>query len=506
MDYVIAYDLGTGGLKASLHEATGKIVRSAFAPYETLYISSSCHEQRPDDWWNAVCAGTKKLLAQNDVSAQSVRAVALSGHSLVGVPIDRGGNALAKTVPIWSDTRAKNEAEKLFRDISYDSWYETTGNGDPPACYPISKLQWMKNNCPDTYDKTAIFLGSKDYVNFKLTGVASTDPSYASGSGFFNLKKWRYEPEFIKAAELDAGRQPEIVPSDAPIGKVTREASLATGLAEGTLVAAGGVDNACMALGACGIGEGHAYTSLGSCCWIAVTSTMPIIDHALRPYIFAHLQKGYYTSGMSIFAGGSAHRWVRDQLFPDFAGESFDLLSALAQTSPAGSNGVMFNPSLSGGSSQEKSPNIRGALFGLSLSTTRADIIRATMEGIALNLRVLLDAFRKFVAISDDMLLVGGGAKSAFWRQIFADVFSVRIIKSNIDQEAASLGAAALALKCAGFWTDFSAVAPLHNIESIENPVPQNAAIYKRLLPIFEKSAADLANLGDQMARAYAIP
>jgi xylulokinase len=499
---IIAYDLGTGGIKASLHNEDGERIATSFIAYDTCYPQSKWHEQRPADWWNGVCESTRMLLHKSKINADEIIALALSGHSLVAVPISAEGAPLLERVPIWSDTRAATEAQEFFRQVPYEHWYRLTGNGDPAECYTVMKLLWMKKHQPEVFNNTRAVLGSKDFINFMLTGRLRSDPSYASGTGLFNLEMWCYDEALIAASGLPRAIFPPLIPSDGAVGAVTKEAAAATGLREGTIVACGGVDNACMALGARGIGEGRVYTSLGSSCWIAVTSQKPVIDLETRPFVFAHVEKGYYTSGMSIFSGGNSYRWIRDQLLRDIKPDqdAFRLMDEYAARVPAGSNGVLFNPSLGGGSAQEESPNIRGAFMGLSLSNTREDLIRATMEGIAMDLRLLLDEFGRHTKLSDEMMLCGGGSKSALWRQIFADVYHKKIIKTNIDQDAASLGAAAIAARCAGLWQDYGKIDGLHHIQSVETPGAENNARYERLLKHFKKSAAFLAELGDDMA------
>jgi sugar (pentulose or hexulose) kinase len=160
---------------------------------------------------------------------------------------------------------------------------------------------------------------------------------------------------------------------------------------------------------------------------------------------------------------------------------------------------VLFNPTLAGGSAQEKSPNIRGSYMGLSLGSTRADMVRAAMEGIALSLKVCLDYLNQYVPCDGEMLLCGGGSKSPLWRQIFADVYNVDILKTNIDQDAASLGAAAIAARGCGLWADYSRIESLHEKESLEQPNPENVAKYQALYGVFKKWAAVLADFGDDM-------
>jgi xylulokinase len=479
--YVISYDLGTGGLKAGLYKTDGASIGFEFYPYETYYPEPDWHEQCPLDWWEAVCITTKKLLKTSGIDNSNIVAVAASGHSLVAAPIGHDGQLLLERVPIWSDRRAKKEAAAFFKTIDYEKWYITTGNGDPPETYSVFKLIWMKKNLPDIYSKTEFVLGSKDYINFRLTGKVATDYSYASGSGVFDLENWCYNAEFIKASGLSQNLYVEPGDSCALVGTVTEDAAEACGLSVNTCVYCGGVDNSCMSLGTTGIGKNRAYTSLGSSAWIAVTADKPILDKHKLPFVFAHVEKGYYTTGVSIFAAGNAYRWARDTFCNDLSGDVYEQMNALAATSPVGANGVMFNPSLAGGSSQEPSELLQAAFFGLTLSTNRADILRAVLEGVALSLNVCLSVINPLIESIDTMILCGGGAKSNLWMQIFADVYNKKIVVINVDQDAASLGAAAIALRGFGFWQNFSPLEDLFRIKKTFIPNTENCMQYKSI-------------------------
>lgn len=179
--------------------------------------------------------------------------------------------------------------------------------------------------------------------------------------------------------------------------------------------------------------------SLGSSSWIPVNSSQPVLDVKRRPYVFAHIQENMYTSAYSIFAGGSSLRWIREILCSELGKDAYSAMDQMADTVPIGANGVFFNPSLAGGTRQDKSPNIRGAFTGMHLGTTRADLIRSGLEGIALNLEMSLEALSEHVTIDPELLFCGGGSKSKIWMQMFADVFNSNIIKTNVDQDAASL-------------------------------------------------------------------
>jgi len=501
MAKVMAYDLGTGGIKASLYDECCDTPVNLFIEYDTFYPEDKRHEQRPMDWWSSVCKSTRILLDSSRTRPEEIKCLAVSGHSLVAVPMDRNGRLLTDRVPIWSDTRATGILDEFFSKVPYEHWYMTTGNGDPAECYSIIKLMWLRRHMPDIFERTEVVLGSKDFVNYMFTGEKCTDPSYASGFGIFDLGGWRYSDEFIKASGLPAGIFPEIRRSDEIIGKVTASAAEASGLKEGTPVACGGVDNSCMALGARGVGEGRVYTSLGSSSWIAVTSRKPVVDINTRPFVFAHIQEGFYTSAMSIFSAGNSFRWLREQLCRDIPKniDPYMQMDQWASSIPAGSNGVMFNPSLAGGSPQDKSPNIRGSFMGISLGSTREDMVRAVLEGIALSLRISLDGLKKHVDTGDEILFCGGGSKSRVWRQIFSDVFNMKILKTNIDQNAASLGAAAIAARACGLWDSYEIIDSLHKAESTEYPNMENNQKYESLLEVFKDLSDALADAGDRM-------
>ncbi|HET6411266.1 MAG TPA: FGGY-family carbohydrate kinase [Anaeromyxobacter sp.] len=502
MDRIIAWDLGTGGNKASLYDRDGNCVASTFVPYETSYPDSGWHEQRPEDWWGAVIESTRRLLASVRVDPREIVCCGLSGHSLGAVPVDRDGNLLRPSTPIWSDCRATPQAREFFTRCDQLEWYRTTGNGFPPPLYSVFKIMWYRDNEPEMFSRVHRIVGTKDFVNLRLTGRLCTDPSYASGSGVYDLLRWNYSPRLIEASGLPARIFPEIVPSTQVIGRLTHEAAEALGLHAGAEVVAGGVDNSCMALGAKAFKEGRAYNNLGSSSWIAVCSSRPLIEEASRPYVFAHVVPGMFASALAITAAGSSFRWIRDQLAPDLVAraereriDAYDLMVEEAARSPRGARGLLFNPSLGGGMPLDKSARIRGGFLGLDLGHRRADLFRAAMEGIALGLRLCLDELRRLTRMSDEMLIVGGGSKSALWRQIYSDAYGLRIVKSSVDQQAAALGAAAVAAVGTGLWEGFDRIDGLHRTEEIVDPVPESAAYYDRLVPIFKKAADDQADL-----------
>ncbi len=504
METLLAFDLGTGGNKASLYDRQGRLLAAEFVPYETVYPRTGWHEQRPEDWWQSVVSSTRRLLESAELDPATIRGLAISGHSLGCVPLDRDGRLLRELTPIWSDARAVAEAEDFFTRMDPADWYRRTGNGFPPQHYTVFKILWYRRHEPDMFRQIAQVLGTKDYVNYRLTGRLATDHSYASGCGVYDLLQARYSKTLLAAADLPRELLPEIVASTELLGPLTAAAAGALGLPPGLPVACGGVDNSCMALGARCFQPGRTYASLGSSMWIANASTQPLRDDRSKPYVFTHVVPGMFTSAMAIFSGGTSLRWVRDQLCANVVEEAavcgqdpYERLMELAAQSPPGAHRLLFNPSLAGGSSLDSSPAIRGALLGLDLRHTQADVIRATLEGIALNLRLVLDELRRLGEVADEMVVVGGASRSRLWRQILADALQVAIVKTHVGQEAASLGAAAVAAVGSGLWSDFSPLDQAHQIEAIAHPDPATAALYDRILPVFRQAAGDQARLAD---------
>jgi len=483
---ILAYDFGTGGIKAALFAEDGQCVRDAFAGYETLYPASGRHEQRPADWWRAVVESTRAL---GDVSA--VTAIGISGHSLGVVPIDADGRLLREAVPIWSDSRATAEAEDFGAD---DAWYLKTGCGFPAGLYSVFKLMWFRRHEPDWFARTATVLGTKDWINFRLTGVRATDSSYASGTGVYDLHRRVYDEGLVARSGLFASLFPQIVPATQTLGEVRPDVAAELGLPSGVKVVAGGVDNSCMALGAGAFANGRAYASLGSSAWIAVSGDKPVLNVRTRPYVFDHVVPGQYASALAIFSAGTSLTWLRDVLALGYAE-----MDRLAEEAGLGAHGLVFNPSLAGGSSLDPTREIRGGFANLELRHTCGDLIRAVMEGVSFGLKVAKDELGRQVPLAEPLVLTGGGAKVELWRQIYADVFGCRVVASAIGQQCAALGAAALAAVGTGVWPNF---ARLDEIAArggaFTDPVAANAAAYRELEPRHHSLTQHLADWAEK--------
>jgi len=488
---ILAYDFGTGGIKAALFAEDGRCVRDAFAGYETLYPAAGCHEQRPADWWRAVVESTRAL---GDLA--EVTAIGISGHSLGVVPIDADGTLLRESVPIWSDSRAGIEADDFGAD---DAWYLKTGCGFPAGLYSIFKLMWFRRHEPDWFARVATVLGTKDWINFRLTGVRATDNSYASGTGVYDLVRRAYDADLIARSGVSAEILPPIVPATQVLGEVLPAVADELGLPCGVRVVAGGVDNSCMALGAGAFAQGRAYASLGSSAWIAVSGDVPVLDVRTKPYVFDHVVPGQYASALAIFSAGTSLTWLRDVL-----GLGYAELDRAAEAAGVGAHGLVFNPSLAGGSSLDATSALRGGFANLELRHTRGDLARAVMEGVAFGLKVAKDELGRQVPLAEPLVLTGGGAKAALWRQIYADVFGCRVVASAIGQQCAALGAAALAAVGTGVWSDFARIDELAAAGGVAvMPNADNIAVYRAAEPRHRSLAAHLCSWAEAGRKCF---
>lgn len=500
MKGLLAFDLGTSGVKCSVFDGSGQLLGARYGEYETYYPCADWREQCPSDWIDRIIRGTRELMAE--LPEVEICGIGVSGHSLGALPVDKNGRLLAQQVPIWSDARAVSQADRFFEKVDYRLWYERTGNGFPRELYSIFKIMWYQEHDRALYECTDKFIGTKDYVNLYLTGNAVTDISYASGCGLFDLKTGTYCAEYAEAAGIDLAKMPEIYSSHGIIGYVTAAAAAELGIPAGIPVAAGGVDNACMTLGAGCFEDGDVYASLGSSAWVTASVSEPVVDYDTKIYTFAHCVPGQYLPSIGIFASGSALAWAADRWFADITGgDRFDRIGAMAAQSKAGANGLMFNPSMAGGCSFDKSTNIRGCLFNMDLGNTREDIARAVFEGIAMHLWLASAALENSGHLGNRLLVVGGGSKGTFARQTYADVFGKEVAVSRVRQDAASLGAAALAAVGCGLWESFAPLREIHKDLTLSQPNMENHAYYTRMASIYQQLCDACSDLGDLMAQ-----
>jgi len=504
--YVLAYDLGTGGNKAVLYDSEGKLISKKFIPYDTLYPQSGWAEHNPLDWWKSIIDSTIALIDQSNIDQKNIFCMSISGHGMGIVPVDKECNLLRNTTPIWFDSRAIKQTEKFMTKIGYERWYQATGAGLRAENYSVFKLMWYKEFEHEMFAKTYKFLGTKDFINMKMTGKFLTDYSDASFSGIFNLKKLNYEDDFLEASGIPREKLPDLFPSTHIVGELLPAAAEELNLVKGIPVVLGGHDVPCTAVGAGNVTKNRIYNYIGSSAWVSVASDSPLLGKVVKTYNGAHVIPNMYTSQVAIYAAGASYQWVRDTICQEellYAKESgddvYDLMDKKASDSIPGANNVIFVPGLMGGGTIHPNPNLKGAFLGLTLSNNKKDLIRATMEGVAFDLRLVLDEFKKMGVKADEIRIVGGGSQSKLWRQIFSDIYNTEIIVTNIGQETAALGAAAVAAVGTGLWKNFLVIDDITKIIDSNIPDKKNNKKYEEILDVYKFITQKISEISEKM-------
>ncbi len=504
-NYVIAHDLGTTGNKATLFDAEGKLVGSAFYGYGTDYAQTSWAEQNPEDWWQAVCISTRALLSQTGVSKNDIACITFSGQMQGCVPLDRQARPLRSAI-IWADQRAVDQEQWLSERISRAEVYRISGHR-LSVSYTLSKMLWLRDHQPEIYANTYKFVHAKDAMVARLTGKFVTDPSDASGMNLYDLEKGTWSETILTAAAIDRAQLPDLAPSSAVVGEVLSSVADQVGVPAGTPVVIGAGDGSSAAAGAGCVVEGIAYNYIGSSSWIGAATRQPIYDPAFRTFTFGHLVPDMVSPCGTMQAAGASYQWMRDQLaLPEVqAAESqnispYDLMNAEAAKSSIGANKLLYLPYLMGERSPRWNTRARGAFIGLTIRHTRADMLRAVLEGVTMNLRIILEAFTAQGAQINAMRVIGGGARGRFWNQLMANIYGMPIHRLTFLEEATSMGAALAGGVGVGLYPAYSLINQMNPVAEIIDPDPAQMAAYREIFPIFESAYQALVPIYDQLA------
>ncbi len=496
-NYVIAHDLGTTGNKATLYDREGALVGAAFHAYDTEYAHTGWAEQNPDDWWDAVCLSSRQLLSETGVRGDDIACISFSGQMMGAVPLARDGRPLRNAI-IWADQRALEQERWIGERLAFDDVYRITGHR-LSASYSLAKILWLRDNQPDVYAATHKFTHAKDAIIARLSGAFVTDPSDGSSMNLYDLERGAWSETILDAVDLPVEKLPALRPSTAVVGEVRAAVAADVGVAAGTPVVLGGGDGACAAAGAGVVSEGAAYNYIGSSSWIAISTPRPIYDPDYRTFTFGHVIPDMFMPTGTMQAAGASYQWTRDQLslFEKETAERlgispYELINLeIAQVGP-GAEGLFFLPYLMGERSPRWNPHARGAFIGLTIRHSRAHMYRAVLEGVTMNLRVILDAFRAQGTPIDAMRLIGGGASGRVWNQIMADIYGMPVHRLAILEEATSMGAALVGGVGVGLYPDFNLAQQMNAIAATVSPDAVAQATYEKMMPVFESLYAAL--------------
>lgn len=486
-ELLLGIDIGTSACKIAVFNKAGHVIAQSNQGYPIYYPNTGWVEQDPDEWWDSICVGIKDCITKANISSKQIIGIGIDGQGWSAIPVDEDGNCLYRT-PIWMDTRAKDIADRVTKEIGADRIFEVAGNAFLPS-YTTPKMLWFKETKPEIYEKTYKFLQSNSYIGMKLTGVMSADKCQSYGVHFYNTKTCTYDEELAVAMGLSADKVPDIYPCHGIIGRVTKKAAEITGLAEGTPVVAGGLDAACGTLGAGVYQANQTQIQGGQAGGMSICEDSPITHPKLifSPYVVPDL---WILQGGTV-GGGGVLRWLKQELGD---GASFDELTALAETVSPGSDGVTFLPYMAGERCPIWNPNAKAVFYGLSFDKTKAHMIRAALEGVvfsvAHNFKIAEEAGVKIQEL--DLRAMGGAANSTLWMQIYADVIGCKISIPTSDT-ATTLGAAILAGVGVGMYNSFEeAIQQTVKITRVQEPIMQNHEIYKKSLDSYLQLSEDL--------------
>ncbi|MBL8055320.1 MAG: FGGY-family carbohydrate kinase [Anaerolineales bacterium] len=495
---ILAVDLGTSGVKVALVTLHGAVLGWEAEPVRTHITPDGGTEQAPGDWWAGLCAAAGRLLGRELAPRHAVRAVCCSTQGEGTVPVDRDGHALMNAI-LWMDMRGAPHLRRQFRGLvnvlGVDAfklvrWLRLTG-GLPSATGkdPAAHMLLVRDRFPEVYARTYKFLNVLDYLNLRLTGrfTATFDSILTAWvTDNRNPDAIRYDAGLVRDSGIAADKFPDLVPCLAVLGGLQPAAAAALGLTPAVQVVAGSIDNTAAAIGAGAVADYHAHLYLGTSSWIAAhvpyKKTDPLSALASVP---CARPGRYLLTALQATAGGNL-AFLRDNILyhqdellreadvPDV----FKVMDAMAARVPAGSRGVLYTPWIWGERAPVDDRTLRAGLYNLSLHNTRADIIRAFLEGVAFNTRWLLRPVEKFLARPVAALnLAGGGASSDVWCQIFADVLKVEVRQVQEPLLANARGAALIAAAGLGeiALDDVPALVPLKRVYT---PNPQHAPLY----------------------------
>ena len=504
--HILAHDLGTTGNKATLYDRDGRLVGSVVCSYETEYQHTGWAEQNPEDWWLAVCRSTRELLQKTQVSKNDIACITFSGQMMGAVALDKDARPLRNAI-IWADQRSLQQENWISEKVSFEDVYQITGHR-LSASYSLAKILWIRDHQPDIYQAAYKFVHAKDSIVARLTGAFVTDPSDASSMNLYDLKSGQWSGKILDAVELSPEKLPEIHQSIDVVGAVKQDIADEVGVAAGTPVVIGGGDGACAAAGAGVIREGSAYNYIGSSSWIALSTPAPVYDPNYRTFTFGHVIPHMVMPTGTMQAAGASYQWTRDQLalaemqVAQALGISpYEVINSEIERIPAGADGLVYLPYLMGERSPRWNPHARGAFVGLTIRHTRPHMFRAVLEGITMNLRVILDAFRNQGTHIDAMRIIGGGARGHVWNQIMADIYGIPVHRLSILEEATSMGAALVGGVGVGLYPDFSMIETMNEVAEVVSPKPEAQAAYEQIYPIFNAAYEALVPVYDQIAK-----
>jgi len=506
MNLLMGIDLGTSGVKVLVINQKGQIKAQHTEEYPLSTPRPNWAQQNPRDWWEATVKALQYVFRQEKIPAEKIAAIGLTGQMHGAVFLDKEKRVISPAI-LWCDQRTGQQCEQINRLVGKERILEITCNPVLTG-FQAPKILWLRENFPDRYRRLRHILLPKDYLRYLLTDRMATDASDASGTSLFDVANRCWSEEILKKLEIPLDFLPAVYESPEISGYVSEKAARLTGLKAGTPVVAGAGDQAAGGVGNGIVQEGLASVTIGTSGVVFAHSTKVIKDPAGRLHTFCHAVPGaWHLMGVMLSAGG-ALRWFRDTccqrekiLARQRNQDVYNILTRQASSVPIGCEGLLFLPYLTGERCPYADPLARGVFFGLSLKHTHAHLTRAVMEGITFGLKDSLEIMKELkLPLGRVLRASGGGARSAFWCQMQADIFDSQIVRL-VTQHGPCLGAAVLAGVGSGIFSDIlTACRTLLKEKDRFTPDRKNVNLYSRVYQIYRGLYPGVKPLFERMA------
>jgi xylulokinase len=444
---LLGLDISTTGAKALLMDEAGQVVSSATSPLTLSTPRPLWSEQTPGDWWAGISKSIRLALTKVGLPSSEIAAIGLTGQMHGLVLLDENGEVLRPAI-LWNDQRTGRQCDEIRARLGKDRLIQITGN-DALTGFTAPKILWVQQNEPEIWAKTRHILLPKDFIRYKLTGEFAIDKAGGAGTILFDLKTRTWSEEVTTALEIPPSLLPATFEGPEITGWISQVAASETGLTAGTPVVGGGGDQAAQAVGVGAVQPGIIALTLGTSGVVFAATEEPLIEPEGRLHAFCHaVPDRWHFMGVMLSAAGSL-QWYRDTFFPD---ADFDELVSEAESAPLGCEGLLFLPYLTGERTPHPDPLARGAFVGLTIRHNRDHVTRAVLEGVSFGIKDSFELIRASgLAAIEQVRISGGGARSATWRQIMANVLGAELVTVNTT-EGAAFGAALLAGVGAGLY------------------------------------------------------
>lgn len=517
---IITYDVGTTGLKTCLFSIGEELTLLAaeMESYDLYILDNGGAEQEPQQWWEAMCSTTQKLLEKTSTAPEEVAGVSFCSQMQGLVLVDQEGQPLRRMMS-YMDQRACNEMQEVMGrglKISGINLFKLllsireTGVVAASVKDPVWKYKWVERNEPAVFKKIYKWLDVKEFLICKCTGKFIMTEDSAFATLLYSIRKGRegWSKAVCKLLGVNRDHLPPIIKSTDRAGVITAEAASMLGLSAGTPVFGGGGDASLIGIGAGSVLSGDTHIYAGTSGWVSTIVDKPVLDINSMIASIVGAQPGKYNYFAELETAGKCLEWVKDHLALDEIGvyldgelihESketvytslYEYLTSIIEKVTPGCGGVIFTPWLHGNRCPFEDPAARGMFFNIGLDTGKSDLIRAVIEGVCFHLRWMLEAQEKKVRTSDLIRFVGGGALSAVTCQILADVLQKKIETVENPQNVGAVGSAVVTAIGLGLFESFDAARQLISADKTFSPNRGNKSIYDRQFQVFKNLYRD---------------